>query len=86
MAAGVPVVASDIPAIREIISDGIDGKLVRADRPSELARAIRVLLEYPEELRRLGDNARRKIEKQFTWGQATDKLQEIYQSGQLFVP
>jgi glycosyltransferase involved in cell wall biosynthesis len=86
MAAGVPVVASDIPAIREIISDDVDGKLVRADRPSELARAIRVLLEYPDELRRLGDNARRKIEQQFTWKQATDRLQEIYQSLPLLMP
>ncbi len=78
MAAAVPVVASDIPAVREIISDRVDGRLVRADRPAELARAIRILLEYPDELLRMGENARNKIEQHFTWQQATDKLKAIY--------
>ena len=48
MAAGVPVVASDLPPTRELIEDGVNGRLVAADRPGELARAIRVLLDHPE--------------------------------------
>jgi glycosyltransferase involved in cell wall biosynthesis len=79
MAAGVAVVASDIPAVREIISDNVDGKLVRADRPAALARAIRVLLEYPETLQEMSAKARARIEDGLTWEPAIEKLVGLYQ-------
>ncbi len=80
MAAGVPVVASDLPSVREIITDQVDGCLVRPDRPSELARAIRVLLEYPDYLRAMGERARMRIQQDFTWRRATELLIECYRS------
>jgi glycosyltransferase involved in cell wall biosynthesis len=78
MAAGVAVVASDIPAVREIIRDGVDGRLVRADRPAELARAIRVLLEYPDTLHRMSAEARERIAQGLTWEQSIKKLEAVY--------
>ena len=48
------MVASDLPAVRELIDDGVHGRLVAPDRPGELARAIRVLLDYPEQRARDG--------------------------------
>ena len=80
MAAGVPVVASDIPAVREIITDRVNGRLVRPDRPSELARAIRVLLEYPDALSDLGERARARIAADFTWEKSVKQLTELYAS------
>jgi glycosyltransferase involved in cell wall biosynthesis len=80
MASGVAVVASDIPSVREIISDGVDGKLVRPERPAELARAIRLLLEYPETLRAMGVHAKERIAKDLTWENSTQKLAELYRS------
>lgn len=80
MASGVPVIASDIPSVREIITDGVDGRLVRADRPADLAMAIRVLLEYPEHRTLLGENARRKIARDYTWEKATARLASLYRS------
>ena len=61
MAAGVPVVASDLPAVRELISDGEHGRLVAPDRPGELARAIRVLLDYPERRAEMGQAAQARV-------------------------
>lgn len=78
MASGVPVIASDIPSVREIITDRIDGRLVRPDRPSELARTIRVMLEYRENLPAMGERARQRIEENFTWESATTRLRELY--------
>ncbi len=78
MAAGVPVVASDLPPTRELIEDGVNGRLVAADRPGELARAIRVLLDFPERRRELGENARHRIESRFTWDASVDRLQNLY--------
>ncbi|MDQ3134037.1 MAG: glycosyltransferase, partial [Acidobacteriota bacterium] len=78
MAAGVPVVASDLPAVRELMTDGEHGRLVHPERPGELARAIRVLLQYPDRLQAMGAQARRKIVREFTWARATQQLAELY--------
>ncbi len=78
MAAGVPVVASDLPSVREIMTDKLHGRLIHADRPGELARVIRVLLQYPDLLQEMGENARKKIEQDFLWEKSVGKLQEIY--------
>jgi glycosyltransferase involved in cell wall biosynthesis len=78
MALGVPVVASDLPVTREIIGDGEAGRLTRADRPSELARTIRLLLEEPETLHTLGAAGRKRIEESFTWTHSCAMLRELY--------
>ena len=44
MAAGLPVVASDVPACREVLDDGTAGILVPAGKPAPLARALCALL------------------------------------------
>jgi glycosyltransferase involved in cell wall biosynthesis len=44
LAAGVPVVASDLPAIRDVIRDGVNGVLVPADDPRALAAGITRIL------------------------------------------
>lgn len=78
MAHGVPVVASDLPAVREIVVDGEHGRLVRPDRPADLARALRVLLEYPERAAVMGRNARARIAEAFTWERSTAMLAQTY--------
>jgi glycosyltransferase involved in cell wall biosynthesis len=47
LAAGVPVVATDIPANREALRDGADGALVPVRDPAATAAAIRRLLDDP---------------------------------------
>ncbi len=78
MAVGVPVVASDLPAVRDLITDGVEGRLVRPDRPAELARTLRVLLSYPELLPAMGQRARERITRDFTWAGATAQLAALY--------
>jgi glycosyltransferase involved in cell wall biosynthesis len=78
MACGVPVIASDLAPVRELIRDGVNGRLVAADRPGELARTIRVLLAYPEHRATLGRNARERIARELTWEIATERLTALY--------
>ena len=78
MAKGIPVLASDIPVVREIITDGYDGCLVRPDRHSELSRMIRRMVDYPEQTRLLGENARRTILNKFLWSDIKLKLSGLY--------
>jgi glycosyltransferase involved in cell wall biosynthesis len=78
MAAGVPVLASDLPVVRELMRDGEHGRLVSPDRPGELARAIRVLLDYPERIAQMGRAAREHVEQNLTWTQSNDRLRALY--------
>jgi glycosyltransferase involved in cell wall biosynthesis len=80
MAAGVPVIASDLPAVREMVTDRVEGLLVPPDRPAALARAIRILFEYPELRRSLGARGRERVERSFTWANATRHLHGVYEA------
>lgn len=78
MAMGTPVVASNLPVVNEIISDASLGKLVRADRPAELARAMRILLDYPKLRQQLSEQGKAHIKANFTWQQKRDELKAFY--------
>lgn len=51
MAAGLPLVVSDLPSLRELFNDGLDARLVAPDDPAALAAGIKQLME-DEELRK----------------------------------
>jgi glycosyltransferase involved in cell wall biosynthesis len=57
MAAGVPVIATSVGGIPEIIRDGETGRLVAPDAPAELAGAAKTLLESLELRREFGKRA-----------------------------
>jgi len=68
-ACGTPVIAADSPGIRESVVDGETGFLVQGSNVGEYAAAMRGLLDSPEMVTTLGDNARRFAET-FTWERA----------------
>ena len=78
MAAGVPVVASDLPVVREIIESDVNGVLVPPDRPADLARALRFLIDYPARRLMLGRAARERIASSLTWGHAVSSLSDLF--------
>ncbi len=73
MACARPVVASDLPALREIITDGRTGVLVRPEDPAALAEGIEALLpEGTSAASDLGVEGRRWVLENRTWaGNAT---------------
>jgi glycosyltransferase involved in cell wall biosynthesis len=66
MAAGRPIVASGLPSIREVLTDGLDALLVAPDDPDALANGIRRILSSAELAASLGTAAQRKV-MDFTW-------------------
>jgi glycosyltransferase involved in cell wall biosynthesis len=62
MACGIPVVASDIPACRELVEPGETGLLVPVGEPAVLAAAIRQLASDPARRAAMGLAARRQAE------------------------
>ena len=63
MALGLPIVASDVPGLREAIDDGWTGRLVRAGDPIWLAGAIETLLDQSRIRRRMARAARERLEQ-----------------------
>jgi glycosyltransferase involved in cell wall biosynthesis len=55
MASGLPVVATDVGGIREMVVDGHSGLLVPAGSPRRFAEALGRLVDRPEERRAMGD-------------------------------
>lgn len=78
MASGTPVVASDLPVVRELMAHGVHGRLVAPDRPGELARAIRVALDYPGALNEMSARARQHVREHFSWEASTQGLLGAY--------
>lgn len=58
MAAGRPIITSDTPGIREVLTHGVDAVLVPAGQPAALAAALIALAGDPDARRRLGTAAR----------------------------
>lgn len=86
MAIGTPVVASDLPAIREIMPSENIGKFFRADRPADLARSMRILLEYTDYTENLGKEAQKHVYQSFTWLQKREELKNFYKDILAFPP
>jgi glycosyltransferase involved in cell wall biosynthesis/predicted metal-dependent phosphoesterase TrpH len=75
-ASGLPVLAVDAGGPRELISDGVDGLLRRADA-GELAEALLMLAGSAPLRARLGAAARRSVERR-TWEHALARLADGY--------
>lgn len=65
MASGVPVVASRISGIPELVEDGVSGLLAPPGDPQGLAAALRLLHDDPGLCERLGRAGREKVEAEF---------------------
>jgi glycosyltransferase involved in cell wall biosynthesis len=65
MACGVPVVASDLSGIPELVDDGATGLLVPPRDPEALASALRRLGDEPALRERMGRAGREKVEREF---------------------
>jgi glycosyltransferase involved in cell wall biosynthesis len=61
MAAGVPIVASDLPALREVLRHQENALLARPDDPDAFAAAVRRILADPVLAERLGAQARADV-------------------------
>lgn len=87
MASGVPVVASDIPGIGEVITDGNDGLLVSPRDSDSLAAAILRVLRDSDLVKQLGENARRTAVQRFSMSGSVRMQESLYrESARRFSP
>lgn len=71
---GVPVVATRLGAVPDIVQDGETGLLVEPGDVDGLAAALAALLGDPERCRRFGELGRRRMEERYTWAHTVDAM------------
>lgn len=80
MAAGVPIVATDVGGVRECLQHNRSGLLVPPKNPEELSSAILKLAASPELCARLVNEAKKVVRLQFAPESQTDKLEAVLES------
>ncbi|WP_258209501.1 glycosyltransferase family 4 protein [Paenibacillus radicibacter] len=79
MASGVPVIASAIGGITEIVQDGHNGLLVRAYKDHKMfAKRIASIEESPVLAQKLKDEARSTVNQKFSWIQTANEMATLY--------
>ncbi len=77
MAAGLPVVCSDIPGYREVVRDGVEGLLVPPNDASALAEAIARILNEPTLASALAEAGRERAAT-YSWDAVLPRLEAVY--------
>lgn len=78
MAAGLPVIASDIPLWKEIIDMHQCGICVNPFDPIAIAQAIDYLVQNPEVAKQMGSNGQNAVKEKYNWSIEERKLYSLY--------
>lgn len=78
LAAGVPVVASDIESTAELIQSGHNGLVVPAGDADAATRAVEELIRDPMRAQAMGQAAADFVARQWNWSSYVDELQSHY--------
>ena len=77
MAAGLPIVATDIAGYRSVLTEGQEGLLVPPERPDLLAEALAYLIENPRLRHIMGERGRQKV-GEYSWDHIGDRILKLY--------
>lgn len=78
MSAGLPVVASNVGGIPELVKDGRTGFLVPKENPQALAEAINKLLAQPKMAKQMGQAGQQFVQSEFDYQHMIDKTDQLY--------
>ncbi len=80
MACGVPVVASRLPGVQELVQDNITGKLCEPGSVVSLSAILNSILSSPEQARALGQAGLTRVQEHYTYAQVQFKLLQLYKT------
>lgn len=79
MAAGTPVVSSDLEAFARVLDDGAAGLMFRSEDPGSLARVVIGLLNDPQRQAQLREAGHIRA-RQFDWEVVAREIEQVYES------
>jgi glycosyltransferase involved in cell wall biosynthesis len=77
MACGLPVVATDIDGLREVVQPGVNGMVVAPDDVDGLARSLVRLASDPALRRRLGDAGRQTARRRYSFDRCLSQTEDL---------
>jgi glycosyltransferase involved in cell wall biosynthesis len=80
MLAALPVVATRVSAVPEIVADGVTGALVPPGDAEVVARELAALLADPDRRHRLGEAGRERARTEFSVARMTERTVEVYEA------
>lgn len=78
MACGKPVIATNVGIAPDCIENGKNGILIEPRSPDVIVKSISMLLDNEKLCKQMGENARKTIEKSYSWDSVVDKIEQIY--------
>ena len=78
-ACGLPVVASNVGGLPEVVRDGETGLLVPPEAPQALAAALMTLIQDPQLRADMGRNGREWVLERYEWRHNVDEMLGIYE-------
>jgi glycosyltransferase involved in cell wall biosynthesis len=77
--AGLPIVSSDFPGLREVVVSGGVGEVFEPSSAESIASAIRLLADEPEMRQEMKTRARALAEERYNWAVDASHLLEAYE-------
>ena len=74
MATGVPIVASDIPSLREVLKHNYNAIMVPPGNTKALVQVFMDILSTPQKFRNIGETAKQQVINNFTWSNRAKAL------------
>lgn len=79
MASGVPVIATDVGGIPEVLKENEAGLLIPPGNELELRKAIQKLLNNEELRKWYGINGRKAVEEKYSWDKVVVEIEKVYE-------
>ena len=77
MASGKPLILSDIPGVRDVISER-EGYIVEPLDPNAIAEALQKIWGAPEMAREMGKRGRKRVEEFFSWEKVSKDVEKVF--------
>lgn len=79
MAAGIPIIASDLPLLKKLVEEQGCGICVPAYQPEAIAEAMNYIIENPGKAKAMGEKGRKVFLEKYNFGTEKKKLLDLYQ-------
>lgn len=78
MACSKPIITSNLPGVRSVFKNGVQGLLVRPNNVEDLAEKLKKILNNKKLAETMGKAGRALVEKKYTWEKVGERLDLIY--------
>ncbi len=78
MAAGIPVIATNVGGIPDFLHNGETGLFCEIHNPKSIAEKVKILLENKELVQKITANAKEMVLRDYDWNLIAEKMRNIF--------